>query len=82
MFREHLTFARESEPNAAESVQPNARSPRDIDRKVTPARSSPTHCTFTRSHCTEAVPSFMIHLERQVLPMCEGFVRRSPHPNS
>lgn len=73
-IRERLAPEREREPIAAESVQPNSFSS-DIDRRATPARSSSTHCTFTRSHSTAAVPSSEYTLSVRYYPRLRGFMR-------
>ena len=72
MFREHLTFARESEPNAAESVQPKLVLTRHRQEGDTrPFLSDPLHLHQITLY--RGGPVILIHLERQVLPMCEGF---------
>jgi hypothetical protein len=78
-FPEHLVLELEYKPIVAELVQPKFVLQRHRQEGET-ARSSSTHCTFTRSHCTEAIPSFGYTLNVRYCSRLRGFVRRRPHP--
>ena len=71
-FRERLVFDRESEPNAAESVQPKLVLTRHRQEGDTrPFLFDPQHLRQIALHGSG--PVVRIHLERQVLPTVEGF---------